>query len=84
MFVRINLSSFPKTWNFLLAKVSYEKKFLMILYFVEFLAYIEIVKYDLPQTSQFFKKKKMTLIEKKKRFFNRQYCSDREKTLNTL
>ena len=56
----------------------------MILYFVEFLAYFEIVKYDLPQTSQFFKKKKMTLIKKKKRFFNRQYCSDREKTLNTL
>ena len=28
----------------------------MILYFVEFLAYIEIVKSDFPQTSQFFKK----------------------------
>ena len=77
MFVRINLSSFPKTWNFLLAKVSYEKKFLMILYFVEFLAYIEIVKYDFPQTSQFFlKKKKEDAYWEKKRFFNRQYCSD--------
>ena len=46
-----------------------KKRFLMILYFVEFLVYIEIVEYDFPQTSQFFLKK-MTLIEKKI-FFNR-------------
>ena len=67
-----------------MAKVSCEKKFLMILYFVEFLAYIEIVKYDFPQTSQFFLKKKMTLIEKKKDFLTDSTVLIREKTLNTL
>ena len=57
----------------------------MILYFVEFLAYIEIVKYDFPQTSQFFlKKKKKTLIEKKKDFLTDSTVLIREKTLNTL
>ena len=54
LFARINFSGFPKIGNFLLAKVSCEKKVLIILYFVEFLAYIEIVKSNFPQTSQFF------------------------------
>ena len=54
----------------------------MILYFVEFLAYIEIVKYDFPQTSQF--KKKKTLIEKKRDFLTDSTVLIREKTLNTL
>ena len=47
-----------------MAELSCEKKFLIILYFVEFLAYIEIAKSDVPKTSQFFLKK-MILIQKK-------------------
>ena len=47
-----------------MAELSCEKKFLIILYFVEFLAYIEITKSDVPKTSQFFLKK-MMLIQKK-------------------
>ena len=80
-FARINFSSFPKTWNFLLAKISCEKKFLMILHFVEFLAHIEIVKSDFLQTSQFLQKR-WRLLRKKK--LTDIIVLIKEKTLNTL
>ena len=55
----------------------------MILFFVEFLAYFEIVRYDFLQTSQVFQKW-MTFIEKKKDFLTDSIVLIREKTLNTL
>ena len=55
----------------------------MILFFVEFLAYFEIVRYDFLQTSQVFQKW-MTFIEKKKDFLTDSIVLIKEKTLNTL
>ena len=55
----------------------------MILYFAEFLAYIEIVKYGSPQTCQFFFKKDEAYRDKKD-FLTDSIALIREKTLNTL
>ena len=50
----------------------------MILFFVEFLAYFEIVRYDFLQTSQVFQKW-MTFIEKKKDFLTDSIVLIKEK-----
>ena len=64
-----------------MAELSCEKKFLIILYFVEFLAYIEITKSNVPKTFHFFKKRwclfrRKTFEQKVLFWIGKKYSSD--------